>query len=219
MLSVNHISQSFNNKIVLDDVNFSIQGGEAVSIYGDSGSGKSTIARIICGLQKPNMGNVYLDNKALWEKRYNRSLGKRIQMVYQEPIISLDPSLKIKTQINELLRYYKKNKDISALLKTLNIREELLSHYPYQISGGEAQRINLLRALLMEPEILILDEATSMCDTINQKFIMDYCFKVFLNEKTAILNISHNSALVKEYTHRLYILEGTHLYEQDKEKF
>ena len=222
MLSINHISQSFKDKKVLNDVNLKINDGEIVCLYGDSGEGKSTIARIMTGLLKPDEGQVLLNNKELWGKTYDRNEGKRIQMVAQDPVVSLDPSLKIRTQINELLRYYKRERDITPLLVSLGLKEELLDHYPYQISGGEAQRINLLRALLMEPSVLILDEATSMCDTLNQRFIMDYCVHEYLKKSiqpTCILMISHNKELVKDYAQRIYIIKGGHCDEKHVKEF
>lgn len=215
MIEVKGISKSFGEKKVLDNLSFSISEGETLGIYGRSGIGKTTLARILSGLTLPESGEVWFSGKLLLskEKGYDRALGSSIQMVYQHPYASLDPNQKIKDSLVELIKYHKmaKGKDeidtlIEETLSSVNLSLSVLSHLPRQISGGEAQRVALARCLLMNPKLLIMDEATSMLDVMVQANVFKEVQSTVIEKGGSVMLISHDRELVDFLSDRILSL-------------
>jgi len=181
MIEVKSVSKAFGKKNVLSDLSFSLDTGEILGVYGKSGIGKTTLAKILCGLVLMDEGEILIDGTMLFSPTspYDRKLGRGIQMVYQHPYASLDPNQKIRGSFSELIRYHglAKGKEetetlILRVLSEVNLDEGILSHLPRQISGGEAQRVALARCLLLQPTLLIMDEATSMLDVMVQANVL-----------------------------------------------
>ena len=215
MIEVRGISKSFGEKKVLDNLSFSISEGETLGIYGRSGIGKTTIARILSGLTLPESGEVWFSGKLLLSKErgYDRALGSSIQMVYQHPYASLDPNQKIKDSLVELIKYHNmaKGKDeidtlIEETLSSVNLSLSVLSHLPRQISGGEAQRVALARCLLMNPKLLIMDEATSMLDVMVQANVFKEVQSTVIEKGGSVMLISHDKELVDFLSDRILSL-------------
>lgn len=215
MIEVKGISKSFGEKTVLDNLSFSISEGETLGIYGRSGIGKTTLARILSGLTLPDSGEVWFSDELLVsrEKGYDRALGSSIQMVYQHPYASLDPNQKIKDSLVELIKYHKmaKGKDeidtlIEETLSSVNLSLSVLSHLPRQISGGEAQRVALARCLLMNPKLLIMDEATSMLDVMVQANVFKEVQSTVIEKGGSVMLISHDRELVDFLSDRILSL-------------
>lgn len=215
MIEVKGISKSFGEKTVLDNLSFSISEGETLGIYGRSGIGKTTLARILSGLTLPDSGEVWFSDELLVsrEKGYDRALGSSIQMVYQHPYASLDPNQKIKDSLVELIKYHKmaKGKDeidtlIEETLSSVNLSLSVLSHLPRQISGGEAQRVALARCLLMNPKLLIMDEATSMLDVMVQANVFKEVQSTIIEKGGSVMLISHDRELVDFLSDRILSL-------------
>ena len=171
MLKVSHICKTFTGGIIrktrvdaVKDVSFTICNGETFGIVGNSGCGKSTIANMLLSLIKPDSGTIEIDGT--------------IQIIFQHPETSLDPAKKIGYSLEEPMIIHKmydkagRKKRVKELLDLVDLGEELLDRYPHQISGGEAQRIMIARALSLDPKILILDEPTSMLDVSVQAQVM-----------------------------------------------
>lgn len=171
MISIQHVDKAFNENPVLQDVSFDIPDGQIFGVFGKSGIGKSTLAKVLCGICPPDAGTITLDDQILVsaDHPYDRRLGIRIQMVYQQPYATLDPSQKIGAGFTELIRYHRfrpKGEELSLtkeMLDKVGLAPQILAHLPHQISGGEAQRVAIARCLLFRPKLLILDEATASC--------------------------------------------------------
>lgn len=219
MLEIKSCCKSFGNQIVLDDVSMTIPDGSIIGIFGASGIGKSTLAKILCGVMPPDAGEVSLDRKLLVSEKeaYDRKRGLVIQMVYQQPYASLDPSQKIGAGLRELISYHHlaENKKaaetlIADILAQMQLPSKILAHLPRQISGGEAQRVALARCLLLSPKLLILDEATSMLDVSTQANLLALVKAQMIPSGGSVLFISHDRALTDFYCDTVYAFDEDH---------
>ena len=196
-----------------------IPDGSIIGVSGASGIGKSTLAKILCGVMPPDAGEVFLDGKLLVSPKeaYDRKRGLAIQMVYQQPYATLDPSQKIGAGLRELISYHRltKNKQeteklIADILAQMQLPPKILAHLPRQISGGEAQRVALARALLLSPKLLILDEATSMLDVSTQANLLALVKAQMIPSCGSVLFISHDRALTDFYCDTVYAFDEDH---------
>ena len=219
MLEINNCCKSFGNQTVLQDVSLNIPDGSIIGMSGASGIGKSTLAKILCGVMPPDAGAVFLDGKLLVSPKeaYDRKRGLAIQMVYQQPYATLDPLQKIGTGLRELISYHRlaenkraAEKLIADTLAQMQLSTKILAHLPRQISGGEAQRVALARCLLLSPKLLILDEATSMLDVSTQANLLALVKAQMIPSGGSVLFISHDRALTNFYCNTVYEFDETH---------
>ena len=204
MIELINISKKYGNKQVLDKVDMQIGTGAIVGLYGESGEGKSTLAKVLCGVVVPDGGRVELDGKPLLsdKQKYDRKLGLGVQMVYQQPYSVLDPSQTIINALKELIRYPSivKVDEIDSFIdrisEEMDLDKDIFYHLPHQISGGEAQRIAIAKSLMFEPRLLILDEATSMLDISTQANVLGIIKKQTKKYDGSILIISHDKQLL-----------------------
>lgn len=219
MLEIKNCCKSFGSQTVLQDVSLTIPDGSIIGMFGASGIGKSTLAKILCGVMPPDAGEVFLDGQLLVSEKsnYDRRRGLSIQMVYQQPYATLDPSQKIGVGLRELISYHRltKNKQeteklIADILAQMQLPPKILAHLPRQISGGEAQRVALARALLLSPKLLILDEATSMLDVSTQANLLALVKAQMIPSCGAVLFISHDRALTDFYCDTVYAFDEDH---------
>lgn len=196
-----------------------IPDGSIIGVSGASGIGKSTLAKILCGVTAPDAGAVFLDGKLLVSQKeaYDRKCGLAIQMVYQQPYATLDPLQKIGAGLRELISYYRlaenrraAEKLIADILAQMQLSTKILAHLPRQISGGEAQRVALARCLLLSPKLLILDEATSMLDVSTQANLLALVKAQMVPGGGAVLFISHDRALTDFYCDTVYEFDEDH---------
>lgn len=219
MLEINNCCKSFGNQTVLQDVSLTIPAGSIIGASGASGIGKSTLAKILCGVTAPDAGAVFLDGKLLVSSKeaYDRKRGLAIQMVYQQPYATLDPSQKIGAGLRELISYHRLTKNrqeteklIADILAQMQLPSKILAHLPRQISGGEAQRVALARCLLLSPKLLILDEATSMLDVSTQANLLAFVKAQMIPSGGSVLFISHDRALTDFYCDTVYEFDEDH---------
>ena len=219
MLEIKTCCKSFENQTVLQDVSLTIPDGSIIGMFGASGIGKSTLAKILCGVMPPDAGEVFLDGQLLVSPKeaYDRKRGLAIQMVYQQPYATLDPSQKIGVGLRELISYHHlaENKKaaetlITDVLVQMQLPPKILTHLPRQISGGEAQRVALARCLLLRPKLLILDEATSMLDVSTQANLLALVKAQMLPNGGSVLFISHDRALTDFYCDTVYAFDEDH---------
>ena len=219
MLEIKNCCKSFENQTVLQDVSLNIPAGSIIGVSGASGIGKSTLAKILCGVTAPDAGAVFLDGKLLVSQKeaYDRKRGLSIQMVYQQPYATLDPSQKIGAGLRELISYHHlaENKKaaealIADVLTQMQLPPKILAHLPWQISGGEAQRGALARCLLLRPKRLILDEATSMLDVSTQANLLALVKAQMVSGGGSVLFISHDRALTDFYCDTVYEFDEDH---------
>ena len=226
LLDVQHISKSFTTgyirkvkKEVLKDISFTLSKGETLGIAGTSGAGKTTLIRILMQLLRPDGGVVLYHGLDLGELSGKEMLAVRrtMQMVFQNRAAALHPRMTIRQSIEEPSRLYGKmdrfEERMQEMLSRLQLRRELLSRYPAELSGGELQRVALARLLLISPEVLILDEPTSMLDVSVQAEILTLLQELQEERKIAYLFISHDLDVLAAMASRVGILSAGRLVE------
>lgn len=182
----------------LDDVSFSVDKGEFVSIVGASGSGKSTLLHILGGVDKPTSGKVYVDNEDVYKLNENNLAifrRRQVGLIYQ--FYNLIPILNVTENITLpiLLDNKKVDQDyLNEILKTLGLAKRL-NHLPNELSGGEQQRVSIGRALMNRPAILLADEPTGNLDTKNSEEIVELLKLSNKKYKQTIIMITHDPAL------------------------
>ena len=231
ILEVKNISKNFEFKEhfghkqicleVLNNISFNLESGENLSILGQSGSGKSTLAKILALVIKQSGGEIFFEGKNLSNLNQNEILWyrSRIRLVMQNQKLCLNPALKIKTQIKNIKNYLKLNFDdelVGSLLKTLNLPAEILAKLPHQISGGEAERVGTLIAMLSNPKLLILDEITSGLDFEAKERLLDMLLT--LNKSINIIFITHDLMSARRVANKVLLLEkGNQIFFDDFE--
>ena len=218
LLEVRDLSLSFHQgrQLAVDRVSFSISAGSTVGLVGASGAGKSSVARAILRLAEPDSGEILFkgENIGQMSPRKLKETRQSIQMVFQDPYSSLDPRFTIRRVMREGLTLEKeqyrseaeKQSRARQLLKSVQLSGDILNRYPHEFSGGERQRIAIARALMLNPKLLILDEAVSSLDVIIQKQLIDLL--AGLQEKFSLtyLFISHNLKIVKKISHKIAVM-------------
>ena len=219
MIEIRNCRKSFGSRPVLQDVSLTIPDGRIIGVFGASGIGKSTLAKLLCGVCAPDAGEIFLDGQLLVsaDAAYDRKRRLAVQMVYQQPYASLDPSQKIGAGLRELISYHHlaENKKaaetlIADILVQMQLPAKILAHLPRQISGGEAQRVALARCLLLRPKLLILDEATSMLDVSTQANLLALVKAQMIPSGGSVLFISHDRALTDFYCDTVYEFDEDH---------
>ena len=209
MLKAENISKSFIDRSsgksfrLLQDISLEIAPGEAVALMGGSGSGKSTLARLLLRLLPCDAGKIYFRGTEISKLSGKELAGFRrsVQFISQRPESFLDPRKKLGYSLREALEVFSLpyvEEQALEMLDLVKLNAKLLERYPHQVSGGEIQRICLVRALLLEPELLILDEPTSMLDISVQAQILHLLKDIRTQKQIAYLFISHDR-LISEW--------------------
>ena len=195
----------------VDDVSFKVIKGETLSIIGESGSGKSTIAKMLNGLLKPDKGNIKINNLDL-KKLKSNDRAKIIQPVFQDPYSTLNPNHTVGYIVSRPL-ILNKNLDrlsiktkVDETLKLVGLAENFYFRFPNQLSGGQRQRVAIARAIILEPEILICDEPTSSLDVTIQEQILKLLQSLKQKLGMTIILISHDISVVKFLSERVLVM-------------
>lgn len=225
ILEVKELNRVFNKGkkgevYALKDVSFKLEEGQCLGIIGESGSGKSTAVRIITKLIKSTSGKVLLEGKDM-EDMPSKELYKKIQMVFQTPVESFNPRIRIGNNVGESLRnagYSKEEtkKRVCELLEECGLSREYYDRYPHELSGGECQRAAIARALANQPNILICDEATSSLDVTVQKEIINLLNSIRerRGKDLSIIFISHDIALVNQFCDEVIVMNNGEIVEK-----
>jgi oligopeptide transport system ATP-binding protein len=214
-LEIDHLSVTFPSPggplHAVADVSLSVGRGEALGLVGESGCGKTTLARCVIGLQAPSAGTVQLDGVDLSQKR-TRADFRAIQIVFQDPFSSLNPRLSVRRVLRQLLAVHNLAEGAAAearcreLMELVGLSAVALDGYPSAFSGGQRQRIAIARALAVEPRILIADEPTSALDVSIQATILGLFADLRSQLSISILLISHNLAAVRHLCERVAVM-------------
>ena len=209
---------SFFNKEkteVLKGINLTLKQGETLALIGPSGCGKTTIIKIILGLEKQDEGQVKILGKntsKMSAKEFKKTLSQ-IGVIFQDPFSALDPKQTIESILSEPFLINKKSftrQTLVQALKEVSLEEKDLKKYPHQFSGGQCQRINIARALILKPKIIIADEPTSALDVSVQAQIINLLTKMKKKYNFSLLFISHNLALCKYLCQNILLVrQGT----------
>lgn len=233
LLDVNNVSIGFADtkpmQMVVNNISFQVDQGEILGIVGESGSGKSMTALSIMGLHKDTAritsGEIIVEGNNLLsmsEKQKRSYLGKEIAMVFQEPMTSLNPVMKIGDQVSEMLaihtrlsRKEQKEKTLEALLEVgLSNPEELYNKYPHELSGGMRQRVMIAMAMICKPKILIADEPTTALDVSVQAQILALLKKINKEHGVSIILISHDLGVIITMCERTIVMSQGKIIEQ-----
>lgn len=200
---------------VFEKISFVVKRHEICGLYGSSGCGKSTTLRIFMELVEHNGGEIFYNGKLLSEYTFaqKKEIHKDVQIVFQDPSDAFHPKWKIRQSLMEPLKIYNCyedvafKKDVQQYFKLLGLESSFLDRYPYQLSGGQIQRLAFVRVLLLKPRCIFLDEATSMLDVSVQAQFMSIVKK--LNEVlgTTFVIISHDRELILTMCDRIYMFE------------
>ena len=219
VLSIRNLNKTFESGFKLKDINFDIKEGEVVSLIGESGSGKTSISKIIVGLLKAE-GQILFKGIDILENP--KKINGKIQMIFQSPYSSLNPKYKIKDIILEGVIYQKvleKEENIDEyllnILNEVDLDKEVLNKYPHELSGGQRQRVGIARAVAVKPDLIIADEILTALDALTQIQILE----LKENKKISYLFISHDINIVKKISDRLLIIKDGEIIESgSKEK-
>ncbi len=224
VLEVKNLQQHFvsgrgKNRVVVkavDDISFSIYKGETFGLVGESGCGKTTTGRTIIRLYEPTGGEVYFNGKLIsgkLTKEEKREVTRGIQMIFQDPIASLNPRMTVKEIIGEGLKINKlcdneeqMMKMIYNILETVGLTSEHANRYPHEFSGGQRQRIGIARALITNPDLVIADEPISALDVSIQAQVLNLLNKLKEQLGLTVLFIAHDLSVVKYFSNRIGVM-------------
>ena len=202
------------NLHAVEDVSFTINKGQTFSLVGESGCGKTTIARTILRLEESVSGEVWIEGVDVLKQNKKELLKQRLnmQMVFQDPYGSLNPVMKLFDQVAEPLINYKinqgaeLNKMISELFDKVKLPRAFLNRYPHELSGGQRQRVAIARALALNPKLLILDEAVSALDVSVQASVINLLLDLQHELGLSYLFVSHDMAVVERVSHYVGVM-------------
>ena len=199
----------------VDGVSFSIQRGQTLALVGESGCGKSTVARLLMGLYAPTRGTVSFDGvnaTAAFKSGTALALRRRMQMIFQDPYASLNPRWKVADIIGEPLHEHgladkrELKGRVAQLLQSVGLAANDVDKFPHQFSGGQRQRISIARALATEPEFLVCDEPTSALDVSVQAQVLNIMKDLQRTRGLTYLFISHNLAVVRHVSDQVGVM-------------
>ena len=199
----------------VDGVSFEVRQGETLGVVGESGSGKSTLARAVLSLLPATGGAVTLLGRDITsaDRETMRAARKDLQIVFQDPLASLDPRMTVGSSIAEPLSAFRpdlnraaREVEVRAMMAKVELDTDLINRYPHELSGGQNQRVGIARAMILKPKLVICDEAVSALDVSIRAQIIDLLIQLQAEMGLAMIFISHDLAVVREISHRVLVL-------------
>lgn len=198
---------SKEKKEILKNISFDVKEGEIFSIVGQSGAGKSTIGKILLGIEKEDSGEIVFLNRPLEKRKV-----QEIQMVFQDPYSSLNPAMKIGSILEEPLKVNgvkdkdERRKRVKAMLKEIGLDENSEDKYPSELSGGQRQRVVIGAAMILNPKLVVCDEPVASLDLSIQNQILNLIRKFNREYRTTFIFISHDLGVVYNISDRVLLL-------------
>ncbi|QQA43531.1 ABC transporter ATP-binding protein [Pelagovum pacificum] len=218
LLEIRNLTKQFNTPSgtvhAVDDVSFDVPRGSIVGLVGESGSGKTTLGRTLLRLIEPTSGNIHFDGTDLTTLSSTdmREMRRRMQIIFQDPVSSLNPRLKVGDLIAEGLKAYgigtrKERRDrVAALLEEVGLNADYMDRYPHAFSGGQRQRIGIARALALEPEFIVADESVSALDVSIQAQVLNLLLDLRERRNLTMLFIAHDLSVVNYLCDRVAVM-------------
>ena len=215
LLSIGNASVDYDDLRAVSDVSFAVKTGETVAVVGESGSGKSSLVRAVLGLVPMAAGRVVYAGEPLEGPVQARALERRrdLQLVFQDPMSALDPQMRVQTIVEEPLLVHEprstaadRRARVIEALQRVDLDERFLRRYPHQLSGGQAQRVAIARALILEPKVLVCDEAVAALDGTVREQVLQLLREVQGETQLSIVFISHDLAVVRTISHRVLVM-------------
>jgi oligopeptide transport system ATP-binding protein len=213
------------HKTVVDNVSFTIERGETLGLIGESGSGKSTMARLLLRLMEPDSGTIRFDGLDLLSTSPEtlRRMRRKMQIVFQDPYSALNPRMRVEQIVEEPLLIHAaesgadarqlRRERVIAALGSVGLDGSALARYPHEFSGGQRQRINLARAMILRPELIVLDEPTSALDVSVAAQIITLLQQLQRELRLTYLFITHSMPLVRYLADRIAVMEDGRIVE------
>jgi cationic peptide transport system ATP-binding protein len=220
LLQVSNLSKSYkldgfwfnrHYKTVLEPISFDIEAHKTLAIVGETGSGKSTLAKLLVGAEKPTTGKIKLNGQTLQHGNFKQRC-QHVRMIFQDSGTTLNPSLTIQQLLDEPLRLNtdlnesERNKLIRETLQKVGLLGDHMSFYPHMFSGGQKQRISLARAIILKPQVIILDEALAALDPSLRSQMINLLLDLQQQMGLAYILISHNLGIVRHFSDKMMVL-------------
>ncbi len=212
LLKVRHFTQKFGDFTAANDISFDVQRGTTHAIVGESGSGKTTTGRAVAGFSRPSSGEILFQDKRIDPK--SKQLRKHVQLVYQNPYSSLNPKMTVGATLAEPLKNFKlANKSdikdrVAHYLDLVSLDPQFASRRPAELSGGQRQRVAIARALIVEPELVVFDEAVSALDVTVQSQILRLLTRLQDELNLTYVFISHDLAVVRQISDTVSVMSA-----------
>ncbi len=216
-LRVRDLSVVYDGFAALDGVSFEVAPGESFGIVGESGSGKSTVLRAICGLAPRRSGQVALVGQGDLPMPGSKAFRRQVQMVFQDPYASLHPRQTVDRILAEPLAIHGigyAQARIAQALDEVGLGQGFRFRYPHQLSGGQRQRVAVARALILQPQLLLLDEPTSALDASVQAEVLNLLESLRARHGLSFVMVSHDLAVVTHLCQRLMVMRRGQVVEQ-----
>ena len=215
-----HVSKSYGDNIVLDDISLSIGKGEFVTIIGRSGCGKTTLLKTVNALIVPDKGDVIVDGKNLRETdtvMLRRSIGYSIQSVGLFPHMTVADNISYVPTISSVSGWKKGEREdkVASLLESVGLEASMMNRYPRELSGGQKQRVGIARALASSPDILLMDEPFGAVDEITREQLQDQMLKIHEEKKITVLFVTHDISEAFRLGTKTLVLDKGHIEQYD----
>ncbi|EHI70144.1 ABC transporter ATP-binding protein [Streptococcus ictaluri] len=209
MLVCKHVGKRYGSEWVLKDCNFRLAQGQVMGIMGKSGSGKTSLARLLVGLETATSGSILVD-----DKRYNPKVdGPKILLVFQDALNAVNPRFSVSQVLKEALPSQVQDQALRDILQAVGLDKVCLSQKARQLSGGQLQRLCIARALLLKPKVIIFDESLSALDPLTQVKLLELLDELKNRYQLSYIMISHDPKICQAICDQLFVMKDGMLVE------